>query len=72
MSEQPALIGVVTPNLGGYYIGAMISGIHQAARSAGVEVLIVQQALRDMRFPILGSRVKRQPWLLRLPSYRRR
>ena len=55
MSEQPALIGVVTPNLGGYYIGAMISGIHQAARSAGVEVLIVQQALRDMRFPILGS-----------------
>ena len=55
MPEQPTLIGVVTPDLGGYYIGAIISGIHQAARSAGVEVLVVQQALCDMRFPILGS-----------------
>src|SRR5688572_13720172 len=55
MSELPPLIGVITPDLGGYYLGAMISGIHQAARGAGVQVLVIQQALGDQCFPILGS-----------------
>ena len=55
MAEVPPLIGVITPELGGYYLGAMINGIHQVARNVGAEVLIIQQSLCDQRLPALGS-----------------
>src|SRR5687768_4694798 len=55
MSEQPQPIGIIASDLGGYYFGAMINGIHQAARSAGVPLLLIQQALGDLALPTYGS-----------------
>ena len=55
MSEQPRPIGVVSPDLGGYYFGAMISGMHQAARRAGVPLIVIQQALGDQQLPTFGA-----------------
>ncbi len=55
MSEQPQPIGVIASDLGGYYFGAMIRGMHQAARSASVPLIVIQQALGDLALPSFGS-----------------
>jgi DNA-binding LacI/PurR family transcriptional regulator/anti-anti-sigma regulatory factor len=55
MPEQPQPIGVISPDLGGYYFGAMISGIRFAARSAGVPLIVIYQSLGDLRLPTFGS-----------------
>jgi DNA-binding LacI/PurR family transcriptional regulator len=55
MPEQPRPIGVFSHDLGGYYFGAMLNGIHQVARKAGVPVIVIQQALGDQRLPTFGS-----------------
>ena len=55
MSGQPRPISVVSPDLGGYYAGAMITGIHQVARSAGVPLIVIQQALGDQQLPTFGA-----------------
>src|SRR5687768_4183344 len=53
MPVQP--IGVFTSELGGYYFGGMLSGIHQVTRDAGVPLILIQQALRDQSFPTFSS-----------------
>jgi DNA-binding LacI/PurR family transcriptional regulator/anti-anti-sigma regulatory factor len=55
MPEQPRSIGVISPDLGGYYFGAMISGIRSVARSAGVPLIVIYQPLGDLRLPTFGS-----------------
>jgi DNA-binding LacI/PurR family transcriptional regulator/anti-anti-sigma regulatory factor len=55
MPEQPQPIGVISPDLGGYYFGAMISGIRFAARSAGIPLIVIYQSLGDLRLPTFGS-----------------
>src|SRR5215212_9450430 len=55
MPEQPRPIGVISRDFGGYYFGAMISGMHQAARSAGVPLIVIQQALAELPLPTFGS-----------------
>ncbi len=55
MREEPRSIGVFTPSLAGYYFGAMLSGIHQAARQAGVPLIVVQGALSDHPIPAFGA-----------------
>ena len=55
MADVPLLIGVITSELGGYYLGVMISGVQQVARNVGAEVLVIQQSLCDQRLPALGS-----------------
>ena len=56
MSEQPrSAIGVISRDFGGYYFGAMINGMHQAARSAGVPLIVIQQALGELPLPTFGS-----------------
>ena len=55
MSEHPRPIGVIARDLGGYYFGAMINGIHQVARSAGVPLIVVQQPLGELQLPTFGS-----------------
>jgi DNA-binding LacI/PurR family transcriptional regulator/anti-anti-sigma regulatory factor len=55
MPGQLRAIGVIAPDLGGYYFGAMITGIHQVARDAGMPLIVVQQALGDQQLPAFGS-----------------
>jgi DNA-binding LacI/PurR family transcriptional regulator/anti-anti-sigma regulatory factor len=55
MSEQSRSIGVISHDLGGYYFGAMINGIHQAARKAGMPLIVIQQALAEQRLPPFGA-----------------
>lgn len=55
MSGQLRAIGVITPDLGGYYFGAMITGIHQVAREAGMPLIVIQQALADQQLPVFSA-----------------
>ena len=59
MPEQPRPIGVISRDFGGYYFGAMISGMHQAARSAGVPLIVIQQALGDQPLPTSAPMMSR-------------
>jgi DNA-binding LacI/PurR family transcriptional regulator len=55
MQPKPFAIGVFTRGMGSDYNGAMLSGIHQAARAAGVPLLIIQSGLKDIRLPTFGA-----------------
>lgn len=55
MAAQARSIGVISNDLGGYYFGAMINGIHQATRSAGVPLVVIQQTLGALRLPAFGA-----------------
>jgi DNA-binding LacI/PurR family transcriptional regulator len=55
MQPKPLAIGVFTWGMGSDYYGAMISGIHQAARAAGVPLLIIQSGLKDIRLLTCGA-----------------
>jgi signal transduction histidine kinase/DNA-binding LacI/PurR family transcriptional regulator/FixJ family two-component response regulator len=55
MQRKPSAIGIFTQDMGGYYFGAMISGIHQVTRDAGVPLLIIQSRLDDLRLPAFGA-----------------
>jgi DNA-binding LacI/PurR family transcriptional regulator/anti-anti-sigma regulatory factor len=55
MPEQPRSIGVISRDFGGYYFGAMIKGIHQATRSAGIPLMVIQQALGELPLPTFGA-----------------
>jgi DNA-binding LacI/PurR family transcriptional regulator len=54
MQPKPSAIGVFTRDMG-YYFGAMISGIHQVTRAAGVPLLVIQSRLGDLRLPAFGA-----------------
>ena len=49
MQPKRSAIGVFARNIGGYYYGAMINGIRQIARVAGVPLLIIQSGLQELR-----------------------
>jgi signal transduction histidine kinase/DNA-binding LacI/PurR family transcriptional regulator len=55
MLEQPRPIGVFLRDLSGYYYGAMLNGIHQVARNAGVPLVVIQGPLGDQQLPTFGS-----------------
>jgi DNA-binding LacI/PurR family transcriptional regulator/anti-anti-sigma regulatory factor len=55
MPGQLRAIGVIAPDLGGYYFGAMITGVHQVAREAGMPLIVVQQALGAQQLPAFGA-----------------
>jgi DNA-binding LacI/PurR family transcriptional regulator/anti-anti-sigma regulatory factor len=55
MPEQPRPIGIFSRDFSGYYFGALMRGIHQATRSAGVPLIVIQQALGDQQLPAFGS-----------------
>jgi DNA-binding LacI/PurR family transcriptional regulator len=55
MQPRPLTIGLFTWDIGGYYYGAMLSGIHQVTRAAGVPLLIIQSELKDIRMPTFGA-----------------
>jgi signal transduction histidine kinase/DNA-binding LacI/PurR family transcriptional regulator/DNA-binding response OmpR family regulator len=55
MQPKPSAIGVFTRDMGGYYFGAMISGIHQVTRDAGMPLLLIQSRLGDLRLPAFGA-----------------
>lgn len=55
MPDDVPFIGVCTPFVGGYYFGAMLSGIQQAADEAGVPLLVIQERLAALRAPFPGS-----------------
>jgi DNA-binding LacI/PurR family transcriptional regulator/anti-anti-sigma regulatory factor len=57
MPEHPRPIGVFSSDLGGYYYGGMLSGIHQAVRTAGVPLIVIQQHLGDQTLPTFSSDV---------------
>jgi signal transduction histidine kinase/DNA-binding LacI/PurR family transcriptional regulator len=54
MPEQPRPVGVFSRYLSGYYFGALISGIHQVTRSAGVPLVVthvIHWPTSDQRLP---------------------
>jgi hypothetical protein len=55
MQPQPFSIGIFTTNIGGYYFGAMLSGIHQITRQAGVPLIVIHGGLQDLRLPPFGA-----------------
>ena len=55
MQSKPFAIGIIVRNIGGYYYGAMLNGIHQAARQAGMPLLVIQGGLDDLRIPAFGA-----------------
>ena len=55
MQPKPFAIGVFTWGMGSDYYGAMLSGIHQATRDAGVPLLLIQSRLGDLRLPAFGA-----------------
>jgi signal transduction histidine kinase/DNA-binding LacI/PurR family transcriptional regulator/ActR/RegA family two-component response regulator len=55
MQPKPFAIGIIVRNISGYYFGAILSGIHQVARQAGVPLLVIQSGLDDLRIPVFGA-----------------
>jgi DNA-binding LacI/PurR family transcriptional regulator len=55
MRPQPFAIGVFAASVDGYYFGAMLSGIHQITRTAGMPLLVIQSGLQDLRLPTFGA-----------------
>jgi signal transduction histidine kinase/DNA-binding LacI/PurR family transcriptional regulator/ActR/RegA family two-component response regulator len=51
MQSNPLAIGVITENIGGYYFGAMLSGIHQITRQAGMPIIVIEGRLQDLGLP---------------------
>jgi signal transduction histidine kinase/DNA-binding LacI/PurR family transcriptional regulator/CheY-like chemotaxis protein len=56
MPPGPFTIGIIVRNIGGYYFGGILSGIHEITRQAGVPLLVIQGGLQDLRFPVFGAR----------------
>jgi signal transduction histidine kinase/DNA-binding LacI/PurR family transcriptional regulator/ActR/RegA family two-component response regulator len=54
MHPKPFAIGVFTLAMSTDYYGAMLNGIHQATRAAGVPLLIIQSE-EDLLFPTFGA-----------------
>jgi signal transduction histidine kinase/DNA-binding LacI/PurR family transcriptional regulator/DNA-binding NarL/FixJ family response regulator len=55
MHPKPLAIGVITANTGGYYFGAMLSGIHRITRQAGVPIIVIRGVLHEIRLPPFGA-----------------
>jgi signal transduction histidine kinase/DNA-binding LacI/PurR family transcriptional regulator/DNA-binding NarL/FixJ family response regulator len=55
MQPPPFAIGILTSTTGGYYFGAMLNGIHQVTRAAGVPLLVTQSKLDALRLPAFGA-----------------
>jgi signal transduction histidine kinase/DNA-binding LacI/PurR family transcriptional regulator/DNA-binding NarL/FixJ family response regulator len=55
MQPKSLAIGVFTSSTAGYYFGAMLAGIHQVARAAGVPLLIIQDELQHLQLPPYGA-----------------
>jgi signal transduction histidine kinase/DNA-binding LacI/PurR family transcriptional regulator/DNA-binding NarL/FixJ family response regulator len=55
MQPRPFAIGVIVSEMSGYYFGAMLSGIHQTTRQAGVPLLVIQSELDDLWLPSFGA-----------------
>ena len=56
MQPGPLTIGIIVRNIGGYYFGGILSGIHQITRQAGVPLLVIQAGLEDLRLPMFGTK----------------
>lgn len=54
MRPKLLAIGVITGNIDGYYFGAMLNGIYQVTRAAGVPLLAIQGGLENLRLPPIG------------------
>jgi DNA-binding LacI/PurR family transcriptional regulator/anti-anti-sigma regulatory factor len=54
-TRRPEAIGVITHDLGGYYFGGMLNGIHQAACKAGVPLIVIREALSHHQIPLVSS-----------------
>lgn len=55
MPTKLPVIGVFCSDLGGYYYGAMLTGIHRVAQKVGVPLVVIQQALREHQLPAFGA-----------------
>jgi DNA-binding LacI/PurR family transcriptional regulator/anti-anti-sigma regulatory factor len=55
MQKTPRPIGVISSDFGGYYFGAMLSGIYQAARKAGAPLIVIKESLGSQQLPTFGS-----------------
>src|SRR5205823_869830 len=45
----------ITLGINGYYLGAMLSGVHQVTRAAGVPLLVIHSRLQNLRLPAFGA-----------------
>jgi signal transduction histidine kinase/DNA-binding LacI/PurR family transcriptional regulator/DNA-binding NarL/FixJ family response regulator len=55
MQSKLPVIGVSSRYIAGYYSGAILNGIHQVTRAAGVPLLIIQGRLHDLQLPPFGA-----------------
>jgi signal transduction histidine kinase/DNA-binding LacI/PurR family transcriptional regulator/ActR/RegA family two-component response regulator len=55
MQAKPVAIGIFVRNIGGYYFGGILSGIHESTCQAGVPLLVIQAGLEDLRLPAFGA-----------------
>lgn len=55
MLARRAPIGVFTYELGGYYFGGLLTGIHEVTRQAGIPLIIIQQSRRHRQTPRFSS-----------------
>jgi DNA-binding LacI/PurR family transcriptional regulator len=55
MQPNPLVIGIFVRNIGGYYFGGILSGIHEITRRAGVPLLVIQGGLEDLQLPPFGT-----------------
>ena len=55
MQPKPLAIGIFVRNIGGYYFGGILSGIHEIIRRAGVSLLVIQEGLQNLRIPAFGA-----------------
>jgi hypothetical protein len=55
MQPKPLAIGIFVRNIGGYYFGGILSGIHEITRRAGVPLLVIQGGLDDLQIPAFGA-----------------
>jgi len=48
-------VGVIQRYVGGYYFGSMLDGIRRVTRQAGIPLIVIQAALKDVQIPPFGA-----------------
>jgi DNA-binding LacI/PurR family transcriptional regulator/anti-anti-sigma regulatory factor len=61
-------IGFITPHITGFYFGAILSGIHQAARAAGLRLLVAQRP-KGSTYPLTIAGDLVSGWITMRHSY---
>ncbi|GAB4181214.1 MAG: hypothetical protein Fur005_43740 [Roseiflexaceae bacterium] len=67
MASAKHPVGVITPDISGYYFGVMVRGIHQILQRANIPIVVIQQQLHKLQIPCYGSDYM-SGWIVLHPS----